>query len=262
QRDICGNNVSLYHFVDNHDVERIMSKLSNRAHYLPVHILLYTLPGIPSLYYGSEFGIEGRKERGSDASLRPQLELSDFGDAVKENPCTQLIAALGKIHKETPELSYGSYRELCLTTGQFAFARDSVIVSVNNMDASAYFDVEAENGTYRGALNGGTIEVNDGRLRFTLEGNGGEIWLKDGRHFEPVTKKIEEKKKEAPQKEEKLPTAEERSGKSYEEMSVEELQAEILEKMAKNGPVTEQMKRDVFNNIWRDSLLNWVKSFR
>ena len=262
QRDICGNNVSLYHFVDNHDVERIMSKLSNKAHYLPVHILLYTLPGIPSLYYGSEFGIEGRKERGSDASLRPQLELSDFGDAVKENPCTQLIAALGKIHKETPELSYGSYRELCLTTGQFAFARDSVIVSVNNMDASAYFDVEAENGIYRGALNGKTVEVNDGRLRFTLEGNGGEIWLKDGRHFEPVTKKIEEKKKEAPQKEEKLPTAEERSGKSYEEMSVEELQAEILDKMAKNGPVTEQMKRDVFNNIWRDSLLNWVKSFR
>ena len=262
QRDICGNNVSLYHFVDNHDVERIMSKLSNKAHYLPVHILLYTRPGIPSLYYGSEFGIEGRKERGSDASLRPQLELSDFGDAVKENPCTQLIAALGKIHKETPELSYGSYRELCLTTGQFAFARDSVIVSVNNMDASAYFDVEAENGIYRGALNGKTVEVNDGRLRFTLEGNGGEIWLKDGRHFEPVTKKIEEKKKEAPQKEEKLPTAEERSGKSYEEMSVEELQAEILDKMAKNGPVTEQMKRDVFNNIWRDSLLNWVKSFR
>ena len=113
-------------------------------------------------------------------------------DAIKENPCTQLIAALGKIHKETPELSYGSYRELCLTTGQFAFARDSVIVSVNNMDASAYFDVEAENGTYRGALNGKTVEVNDDRLRFTLEGNGGEIWLKDGRHFEPVTKKIEE----------------------------------------------------------------------
>ena len=45
-------------------------------------------------------------------------------------------------------------------------------------------------------------------------------------------------------------------------MTVAELQACILQKMAKNGPVTEQMKKDVDDNIWRDSLLNWVKSFR
>ena len=55
--------IRLYNFVDNHDVERIYTKLNNKAHYLPVHVLLYTLPGIPSVYYGSEFGIEGKKER-------------------------------------------------------------------------------------------------------------------------------------------------------------------------------------------------------
>ncbi len=260
QRDICGTNINLYHFVDNHDVDRIFSKLSNKAHYTPVHILLYTLPGIPSIYYGSEFGIEGRKAYGSDAPLRPQLNLEDYANAIEENPCTQLIAALGKIHKETPELSYGSYRELYLTTGQFAFARDSVIVAVNNADGPASYDVEAENGRYTGALCGESIEVTDNRLRFTLQGCGGEIWLKDGRSFTPVVKKIENTNE--PKKETKLPSAEERSGKSYEEMTVEELQAEILDKMAKNGPVTDQMKRDVFSNIWRDSLLNWVKSFR
>ena len=32
--------------------------------------------------------------------------------------------------------------------------------------------------------------------------------------------------------------------------------------IAANGPVTEQMRRDVAANVWRDSLLNWVKSFR
>jgi hypothetical protein len=52
------------------------------------------------------------------------------------------------------------------------------------------------------------------------------------------------------------------ANKSYEEMTVEELQAAILEKMAKNGPVTDQMKKTVFENIWHDSLVNWVKSFR
>lgn len=56
-----GERFKLYNFVDNHDVERIFSKLNNKADFLPVHILLYTLPGIPSLYYGSEFGVEGKK---------------------------------------------------------------------------------------------------------------------------------------------------------------------------------------------------------
>ncbi|MBR2802898.1 MAG: alpha-amylase [Erysipelotrichaceae bacterium] len=258
QRDLCGD-TPLYHFVDNHDVERIMSKLNNKAHYVPVHILLYTLPGIPSLYYGSEFGIEGKKGRGSDAPLRPCLELSDFGNAYEENACTQLIAALGKIHREVPELSYGNYRELLLRTGQFAFCRDSVIVAVNNADSPASFDTEAENGLYRGALHGEEITVSDGRLRFSLAGCDGEIWLKDGRSFTPVSKKIEVKEKD---EERPVITKEQRAGKSYEEMSVEELQAEILEKMARNGPVSDQMKRDVYSNIWRDSLLNWVKSFR
>ncbi|MBF1125250.1 MAG: hypothetical protein HXL59_06675, partial [Solobacterium sp.] len=46
------------------------------------------------------------------------------------------------------------------------------------------------------------------------------------------------------------------------EMSVEELQQCVLDKLSKNGPVTDQMKRDVANNIYHDSLVNWVKSFR
>ena len=84
--------IKLYNFVDNHDVERIYTKLMNKAHYTPVHILLYTLPGIPSVYYGSEFGIEGRKERWSDASLRPYIDLADHASDRTENPCTALIA--------------------------------------------------------------------------------------------------------------------------------------------------------------------------
>ena len=55
--DMIGNKSNLYTFVDNHDVERIYTKLNNKAHFLPVHIMLYTLPGIPSLYYGSEFAL-------------------------------------------------------------------------------------------------------------------------------------------------------------------------------------------------------------
>ena len=51
-------------------------------------------------------------------------------------------------------------------------------------------------------------------------------------------------------------------GVAYEQMSVSELQAEILAKLAANGPVTDRMRKDVADNVYRDSLLNWVKSFR
>ena len=58
------------------------------------------------------------------------------------------------------------------------------------------------------------------------------------------------------------PTVPVPSDRPYEEMTVEELQSAILEKMAKNGPVTDRMMRDVTENIWHDSLVSWVKSFR
>ena len=99
--------LKLYNFTDNHDVERIYTRLNNKAHITPVNILLYTLPGIPSIYYGSEFGIEGRKENNSDDSLRPALDLNDYKNAVKENPVTALIARLGMARQQTPTLSYG-----------------------------------------------------------------------------------------------------------------------------------------------------------
>ena len=114
-------------------------------------VLLYTLPGVPSIYYGSEFGIEGKKEKFSDDSLRPALDIKDYADAVQKNPCTALIAALGKIRQHTPALSYGSYAELQLTNRQFAFARDldgiRVFVTVNNDDNAA--DMSLPAGIYR-----------------------------------------------------------------------------------------------------------------
>ena len=169
--------VKLYNFVDNHDVERISTKLNDKANYLPVHILLYTLPGIPSVYYGSEFGIEGRKERHSDDSLRPYIDLSDHAEDYEKNPCTKLLCALGKIHADyQSELAWGDYRELSLTTEQFAFARGNLIVAVNNAGHEAHLNVEAGAGDYVGLLSGETLKADGGRLAIRLGANGGEIY--------------------------------------------------------------------------------------
>ena len=331
--------LKLYNFVDNHDVERIYTKLTNKAHFAPVHVLLYTLPGVPSIYYGSEFGIEGRKEYGSDDSLRPALNIEDYKDSVKTNPCTALIAALGKVRQAVPALSYGSYDELMLTNRQFAYARDldgtRVIVSVNNDDAPAGMHLAAGNcAAYVGTLSGEKVSVQDGHINITQPANSGEIWVPEGTdlNVKPVkaqsvnventnsintnieassvdtekatdmvvedtqseTTKAEDTKAAAP-KAETAKTASENTAsettakesesestpnatasddpadpstitvdwsKSPESMTVPELQAAILAKLAGNGPVDAQMKKTVTDNFWHDSLVNWLKSFR
>ena len=283
--------LKLYNFVDNHDVERIYTKLINKNHFAPVHILLYTLPGIPSIYYGSEFGVEGKKERYSDDSLRPALQLSNFPNAPVENPQTRLITALGKLRQNTPALSYGDYKELLLTNCQYAFARNyngaSVIVTVNNANQEATFSVAAGSTTeYVGALSGTKLTATNGTLTVTLNTCSGEIWIPTGEvkeTYDIVMEPVVTERKEYVTEETIVETVVEPEiisspvtgptpepkitlvtvpNKPYEEMTVEELQAAVLERLAKNGPVTEQMKKDVFENIWHDSLVNWIKSFR
>ena len=139
---IVGDKIRLYTFVDNHDVSRIWSKLNNKAHLFNVMLLLYTVPGIPSLYYGSEFGIPGDKQRGSDWNLRPALSLSDFSE---DAPLCRLIKALGRIKKQFPEVTWGESKELHLTTRQYAFARilngRAVICVLNNDDQGVHMEI-------------------------------------------------------------------------------------------------------------------------
>ncbi len=299
--------IKLYNFVDNHDVERIITKLMNKAHFLPVHILLYTLPGIPSVYYGSEFGIEGRKERGSDDSLRPYISLDEHREDYTKNPCTALIASLGAIHSRyRQDLVRGDYRQLCLTNQQYVFTRGRLIVAVNNADGETWLNVEAGAPAYIGLLSGRRIEGGGGRLNFNLPGAGGDIFAPDDGQavpeppvceeapaaeepvketpatgVEPVSPaEIETAPEETaeiarPQEEPKAETKLEEEPKAgtrpedvtipdipYDLMTVEQLQAVILAKMAKNGPVTERMRQDVIENIWHNSLVNWANSFR
>lgn len=263
--------LKLYNFVDNHDVERIASKLNSRAGFVPVHLLMYTLPGIPSIYYGSEFGIEGRKGHGADADapLRPELICEEWMSKAESDYYVQFISALGKIRQQVKELSYGDYKELFLTNRQYAFSRtyqcSSVIVMVNNDENTCTMSVPA-NGEYTGALSGKHI-VAEGNLVAEIAGSSGEIWVPSTSAVIEVPK-VElskmPKELEAPKPEEttviEVPQVIDLN-KPYEEMSVEELHEVILGKMRKNGPVTEQMKRDVDNNTHHGSLVIWARSF-
>lgn len=171
----------LYNFADNHDVARIASKLQNKAHFPVVHILMYTLPGIPSLYYGSEFGIEGEKQQGSDASLRPALNLTEYANALQTNPNTALLAKLGSIRQQYKALCYGEYVELLLTNRQYAYARthedQTVITAVNNDENESVLSLpySGTKTVLRSLLTETEYHPENGRLTLTLPACSGDI---------------------------------------------------------------------------------------
>lgn len=284
KRTLGMGGIRLYDFVDNHDVERIFTKLNNKAHFTPVHILLYTLPGIPSVYYGSEFAIEGKKERYSDASIRPALKWEDYQYAVQDNPATKLIAALGRIHAAVPELSYGDYRELRLTNRQYAFSRNlngrSAVVAVNNDDNASDMTLPAGGAAeYIGALSGTRVRVDNGNIHITIPANSGDIWIPytEGTEIAPAAAPGEIKPAAQPAPEPvqapapepvteaskvpETPEVPQTSGKTYEDGIIAGLQEAIIARMEKNGCVTDRMRQDVYENTHHDSLINWIKSF-
>ena len=170
---------SLYTFLDNHDENRIASKLKKKAHLPLSYILLFTLPGIPSIYYGGEWGIEGMRTPYSDTALRPCIPLTD-GIKLRSD-LTELIEKLGHIHSTEPEFHNGRYQELLLTNRQYAFARhakgSAVITAANSDDNDSTLSVpvpiaakEATN-----LMDGSIIPVMNGRLNLTLPGNTGVV---------------------------------------------------------------------------------------
>ena len=129
----------LLSFVDNHDVTRIATILE-REDYLPlIYTMMYTMPGIPCVYYGSEWGVEGDKRDG-DLSLRPCFE------KPKWNALCDYIARLSEVKKHSEALNYGSFSSILLTNKQCIFERkapgERILVAINTdkEDYTAHFD--------------------------------------------------------------------------------------------------------------------------
>lgn len=131
----------LYSFADNHDVNRVASTLTHASHLYPLHILLTTIPGVPSIYYGSEWGIAGQRTDHSDRMLRPALDLQTAPRLLPHPDLAQTIQRLMALRRNLPALRSGTYQQLHVAAEQFAFARrtpaQSVIVAVNAADRPA-----------------------------------------------------------------------------------------------------------------------------
>lgn len=134
----------LMNFVDNHDVTRIASILTNKNHLPLAYGILFGMPGIPCIYYGSEWGEPGEKTPDNDYALRPSF------DAPMPNELTDFLKKLIALRKNSDALCNGGYKNIVITNHQLIFERKSdserILVAINASDA----DFTANHGDLNG----------------------------------------------------------------------------------------------------------------
>ncbi len=129
----------LLSFCDNHDVTRIASILNDQRLLPHVYTMVFGMPGIPCVYYGSEWGAQARKEEG-DPALRASF------DGPVSNELSEHISKLAAAKRSSKALNYGSMRSVVLTNQQCIFERacdgERVLVAINIADHeyTAHFD--------------------------------------------------------------------------------------------------------------------------
>ncbi|MCI9616902.1 MAG: cyclomaltodextrinase [Eubacterium sp.] len=149
----------LLNFVDNHDVTRVASILSNERHLPLIYALMFGMPGIPCVYYGSEWGAKADKSQG-DPALRPCF------DAPEYNELTEFISKLAEAKKSSRELNYGDFTSVVLTNKQCIFKRtvdgECVYVCINadEQHYKAYF--ELNNIQVTDLITGDIMNIDDG----------------------------------------------------------------------------------------------------
>ena len=175
----------LYNFVDNHDQDRVASRLRDPRLLYPLYLLLFTMPGVPSIYYGSEWGLRAERKSGDDSPVRPALDLAALCGGAAPEPNLAPTIRLADLRAGLPALRAGSYRQIYVADEQLGFVREidggQVIVLLNSSAEPAAVSVPIPGeiaGGRRDALNGGDFVVEGGRLSLEIPANWGRVLVR------------------------------------------------------------------------------------
>jgi cyclomaltodextrinase / maltogenic alpha-amylase / neopullulanase len=158
----------LYTFADNHDVNRVASMVGELSQLFPLYCLLLTVPGVPSIYYGSEWGLRAERTRTSDAPLRPVIRLEEMRRSAPMPDLTKAIAQLVSLRRSSPALQSGDYEQVEVRSEQLAFVRrtdgEYILVMVNASSAPASMQTHVP-----GVTDGRMVDLLNGREEFRVE---------------------------------------------------------------------------------------------
>ncbi len=197
---IYGDATTLVTFLQNHDVGpdndfRFRFK-GEQWMAAATYNLLWTVRGIPCLYYGEE--IEFMKGAPQDVvEANDTLDSTGrayFGDHLSEgrigqtqsHPLYKHIQRLNQIRKAVPALQKAPMRDVREWRTGLSFIRDypdEESYAVVGLAIGGDQDITVENvrnGTYRDCVTGREVTVGDGRLGFHVSGNSAGIYVLDG----------------------------------------------------------------------------------
>lgn len=179
QRQFNNEPWALYHgvttllsFADNHDINRAASVIRDPRHLPLVYTLMFMMPGIPALYYGSEWGVKGERSNSSDEGIRPAFDHPEW------NQLTDTLAKLAQIRATREAPAFGEYRTAHLTNEQFLFERKSggerIITAINMADKPVTVHFNAECGQAIDLLTGRRHDFGGGS---ELPPCSAQVWL-------------------------------------------------------------------------------------
>ncbi len=165
------HNIYTYNFVDNHDVNRLASTLKDPAHGKNAYSVLYFMPGVPSVYYGSEWGIKGQKNKTEhDYPIRPCVDVSD----IEENELFRHVCRLGAVRRKYKALKYGSFMNTVIRNEQLVFKRsfegETIYIALNLSDKAFELGFNTDGGSK-------LYDVFDGRTVYDVSGNYANITI-------------------------------------------------------------------------------------
>lgn len=203
-------NIYTYNFVDNHDVNRIASDLKDKNHLANVYTLMYTMPGVPSIYYGSEYGIAGKRTQHSDYELRPCLDLNNVENA-NYNLLNHIIK-LGKVRLALDALKYGNFDNVNIMNEKLVYKRftdnQTVFVAFNltNHEDTIGFDTGC-NAKLTDVLNDNEVFDVNGYFELSMKPYSSRILVVNDGGFKvdfDVKSEVKAVKADAPKEAEKI----------------------------------------------------------
>lgn len=179
-------NLCLYTFLDNHDVNRIASNTRDKNHLKNAYTVMYCMPGVPSIYYGSEWAVEGSRTNNSDVALRPELNIGNIPNANEE--LNTFLKKLGKVRLSLEALQFGSYKNEYIRNEQLVFSRsynDQVVYVALNLNCNKQeveFNAVGGYSKLTDALTDESFD-NTGYVRIPVEGNSARILVMNNGDF-------------------------------------------------------------------------------
>ena len=179
-------NLCLYSFLDNHDVDRIASHLKDQEHLKNSYTVMYCMPGVPSIYYGSEWGIKGSRTNNCDDALRPEINLGQIENANED--LNRYLKKLGKVRLTFEPLQFGDYKNEYIRNEQLVFSRSYnnhtiyVALNLNKSDADVEFNAQGGYSKLTDALTNESFD-NTGYVRIPVKGNSARILVMNNGEF-------------------------------------------------------------------------------